>query len=202
MATQEKKFRRLHTETRIMWVSENEDGTLFITQDFEKSINDAGLLIYQLGGIDEVKKRLLKVQPEEMTQEECENFLIERNEYLKNLKKVQAQKEADREIERATKRKAEFDALVARSENGVIKTTYENISIVLRYLNTMNWGSWDLPKMSIGYTCHQYDCDGKIASTMKLDKPIKLYEDDEDDETSSMFQTGAPHGHLSKYTRC
>lgn len=96
------------------------------------------------------------------------------------------------------KRKADYETLLARSENGVIETTYENIGIVLRYLNTQNWGGWKLPKMTIGYACHQYDCDGKIATTMKLDEAIEVY----DGEKESMFQTGAPHGHLQKYCRC
>ena len=58
----------------------------------------------------------------------------------------------------------------------------------------------ELPKMTIGYICNQYDCDGKIATTMKLDESIKLYEDE--NETCSMFQVGAPVGHLTKYRRC
>ena len=37
METQQ-KYRRLQTSTRILWVKENEDGSLFITDDFEKSI--------------------------------------------------------------------------------------------------------------------------------------------------------------------
>ena len=69
METQQ-KYRRLQTSTRILWVKENEDGSLFITDDFEKSILDAGLLINQLGGIDKVKNRL---QGEELTKEEAVN---------------------------------------------------------------------------------------------------------------------------------
>ncbi|MED9961734.1 MAG: hypothetical protein U0J38_01125 [Bacteroidales bacterium] len=195
MNTQQ-KFRRLQTSTRILWVRENEDGSLFITDDFEKSLWNAGLLINQLGGIDKVKNRL---QGEELTKEEAEAYMQERHAYNVEMRKNQAKRQAEKEIEKAKQRKADYEALLERSVNGVIETTYENIGIVLRYLNTINWGGWDLPKMTIGYSCNQYDCDGKTATTMKLDKAIKLYEDE--DETESMFQVGAPFGHLTKYRR-
>ena len=54
------------------------------------------------------------------------------------------------------------------SKLDVIPATVENIKIVLTHLNEQNWGAWDLPRLSIGYSAHQYDCDGKIASTIKL----------------------------------
>lgn len=78
-----------------------------------------------------------------------------------------------------------------------VLSTYENICIVLRFLNTKNWGGWELPQMTIGYRCNQYDCDGKQASTMILDEPIEVY-----GEKVSHFVTGAPLGHLMKYHRC
>ena len=196
METQQ-KYRRLQTSTRILWVKENEDGSLFITDDFEKSIWNAGLLINQLGGIDKVKNRL---QGEELTKEEAKTYIQERRAYIAEMKKNQAKRQVEKEIEIAKQRKANYESLLERSENGIIETTYENIGIVLRYLNTINWGGWELPKMTIGYICNQYDCEGKIATTMKLDESIKLYEDE--NETVSMFQVGAPFGHLTKYRRC
>lgn len=78
-----------------------------------------------------------------------------------------------------------------------ISSTYDNICVVLRYLNTLNWGAWKLPSMTIGYRCNQYDCDGKQASTMILDEPIEV-----DGKMVDRFVSGAPHGHLSKYYRC
>lgn len=88
-----------------------------------------------------------------------------------------------------------FRDLLARGTP--IPTTYETIGIVLRYLNTMNWGGWDLPPMTIGYRCNQYDCDGKQASTMILDEPIDVF-----GELIDKFVVGAPTGHLIKYHRC
>lgn len=72
----------------------------------------------------------------------------------------------------------------------VIPSTLENIRIVLQYLNEENWGSWSLPKMSIGYAAHQYDCDGKIAATITLNKPV---------DGSLKFKVGGKIGHLNKY---
>ena len=107
----------------------------------------------------------------------------------------QRRKASEREAAIATQRKEAYEALVAAGLP--IQTTYDNIGTVLRYLNTTNWGGWDLPAMTIGYRCNQYDCDGKQASTMILDKPIEVY-----GEMVDKFVVGAPHGHLTKYHRC
>ena len=55
----------------------------------------------------------------------------------------------------------------------------------------MNWGVWKLPAMTIGYSCNQYDCDGKSAVTIKLDEPVNGY---------TKLSYGAPRGHLTAYT--
>ena len=109
-------------------------------------------------------------------------------------KAEQRRKAAEREAAIAAKRKDEFDALVAKGLP--IPSTYENIGTILRYLNTTNWGGWELPAMTIGYRCNQYDCDGKQASTMILDEPIEVY-----GEMVDKFVVGAPVGHLTKYHR-
>lgn len=58
------------------------------------------------------------------------------------------------------------------------------------------WGVWNLPKMTVGYVCHQYDCDGKTATTIKLDTPVMFFEKPE-----TMFVYGNPRGHLENYTK-
>ena len=50
--------------------------------------------------------------------------------------------------------------------------------------------------MTIGYSCTQYDCDGKQATTIKLDEPIEY-----DGKFLSKFEVGAPHRHLMKYQK-
>lgn len=109
-------------------------------------------------------------------------------------KAEQRRKAVEREAAISEKRKKEYEALVAQGLP--IASTYENIGIVLRYLNTTNWGGWQLPAMTIGYRCNQYDCDGKQASTMTLDRPIEVY-----GEMVDMFVVGAPIGYLAKYHR-
>lgn len=72
----------------------------------------------------------------------------------------------------------------------VIPSTLENIRLVMKHLSGQNWGSWTLPKMEIGYRAHQYDCDGRIAVTFQLSKPVG-------GQTS--FSYNAPRGHLVNY---
>lgn len=85
------------------------------------------------------------------------------------------------------------------SKLAVIPATVENIRTVLLHLNEQNWGGWTLPKMSIGYAAHQYDCEGKTATTIKLVEPISSEEYGIENE--SMFVVGAPNGHLTNYQR-
>ena len=61
----------------------------------------------------------------------------------------------------------------AKDEDGVIAASYENVSLLLRWLNAQNWGLWQLPTLSIGYSCNQYATErGGSATTIKLDTPI------------------------------
>lgn len=82
------------------------------------------------------------------------------------------------------------------TDGATVESTPHNIYVLLSYLNTQNWGTWNLPKMTIGYKCNQYDCDGKQVTTIILDKPI-LYKG----EMLSHFQVGAPRGHLTQYAK-
>ena len=97
------------------------------------------------------------------------------------------------------KEEAEKEYEVLKVKYEVIPTTIENIRIILAYLNTINWGLWRLPSMSIGYKCNQHDCEGKTATTMVLDEPISDEEYGIENET--MFVFGNPHGFLNKYQK-
>ena len=97
------------------------------------------------------------------------------------------------EIVREAQAKADYERLFGGE---VTESNEETVGALLRYLNTQNWGLWRLPKMTIGYQCNQYDCDGKQATTIKLDKPIVV-----NDVPGTMFEVGAPMGHLTKYRR-
>ena len=97
----------------------------------------------------------------------------------------------------AENRKIENAKLQEMNSNGAIPTTVENVRLVLRFLNEQNWGGWSLPKMTIGYSANQYDCDGYTATTIKLDSPISDEEMEITKET--MFKIGGKRGHLEKY---
>lgn len=102
---------------------------------------------------------------------------------------------APRKLALANRKRHEED-YKAVFNGSTVETTAENIRILLCYLNDINWGVWQLPSMTIGYTCNQYDCDGKTATTITLDTPIEYR-----GEQVSQFQHGAPSGHLRNYRR-
>lgn len=187
------------TCTRILEVRQNADNTLFITENGTDSIENAGQFILNLGGIDKVLARCID------TDLSLSEYRAKIQAEKKALHEVNHQKAMERQAEAEQRIKAEYEALLAEN-SGIIPTTYENIGKVLRYLNLQNWGGWQLPIMTIGYRCNQYDCDGKTASTMILDEPIDITYEDERTEgyipnMVSKFQVGAPHGHLTQYHR-
>lgn len=140
--------------------------------------------------------RLIKEGTEFDSLEAALNYLTQSYHNSQVDRLVRASNHVDRSQEIAEQRKKEWQQLSSLS---VIPATVENIRIILHYLNTINWGLWNLPKLSIGYSANQYDCDGKTATTIQLDEPISDVERGIENET--MFQTGAPRGHLSKYQR-
>jgi len=113
--------------------------------------------------------------------------------------KLEKQKAKQEELQRRIlEKKALIESAYKKvfTDGATVESTPHNIYVLLSYLNTQNWGMWNLPKMTIGYKCNQYDCDGKQATTIILDKPI-LYKG----EMLSHFQVGAPRGHLTQYAR-
>ena len=191
----------METNTAMYFVAVKEDGTLFVSKDGKTSIQNAGAFIVNMGGVESLRARL--ADKEEVTAEEFGVLLRQRAEARK-LRLAEGRAEAARRMAaRNAELKGQVEALLD-SNGGVIPSTPENVATVLHYLNTMNWGGWDLPAMSIGYTANQYDCDGHQATTMTLDEPINMaeyYGMDDDTCLVSKFQTGAPHGHLTKYHR-
>lgn len=175
----------------ILSVEQNEDGTLNVVREYELAggffrklgsrEQNAGQIIYQDGGID---KFLAKCEEVEDLKQMVSELNAER-------KRCQDGDKAAKENELARIR-AEYEQAFSGEAT---ETTPENIYLLLRYLNTQNWGTWELPKMTIGYACNQYDCDGKNATTIKLDTPIEYF-----GKMVSKFQYGSPRGHLSDYT--
>ena len=185
----------LKTKGYYFGVQVKGDGTLCITAEYQhvgngKWINchsrqweGAEALIGSMGGKEQLLARCIEV-------EHLDELVNERNEANQEYRKKQAASDAAKEAARTARVEQEYkDAFGDGSQE--TESTLENIAILLRYLNSMNWGVWHLPTMTIGYACHQYDCDGKIASTIKLDEPVEGY---------TMLQYGAPRGHLTAYT--
>jgi hypothetical protein len=182
------------TKRVIYRVETNEDGTLTVFKEYQctknmnvweyygKEYQDAGMLIKQQGGREAFLDR-------------CEYVDSVRDIIsILNAEKVKGRIERiNQELE--MKKKAE-EAYEQAFNQEVTESNAENIYILLRYLNTQNWGLWRLPKMTIGYACNQYDCDGKTATVIKLDQPIKV-----GGRMGTKFQYGAPRGHLTKYER-
>lgn len=195
----------IKTTNRTYVVDQNADGSLTITYNGTNPICNAGMFINQMGGIPGV---LARCEEGDYTIEGIKEYFADMSRMKKESQERSRQAALEREAKWNAERVEKYEALVAQYEGQAIPTTYENIGIVLRYLNTQNWGVWNLPKMTIGYSCNQYDCDGKTASTMKLDEPIDIRDDEEKAEEGSlpemisMFQVGAPRGHLNNYHRC
>uniref|UniRef100_A0AB33J1E9 Uncharacterized protein n=1 Tax=Prevotella sp. GTC17254 TaxID=3236794 RepID=A0AB33J1E9_9BACT len=169
----------LKTNSAEYKVTVNEDGTLNITNLCKNNapIQNAGVFIQSMGGMESVLHKC-----KEMTEEQYAEELSER----KRQREAAAKRAAEREFEREQQIKAEYDAAFSGE---VTETTIENVTILLNYLNSMNWGVWKLPKMTIGYKCCQYNCDGRLATTITLDRPINY-----DGEMLRKFIVGKTHG--------
>ena len=139
----------------------------------------------QMGGIEKVMEKAEKTAFSSL-----EEAMRDRNKILRE----KAEKMAKSIQEKNRLAKEKYDELVQRYE--IIPTTIDNIRTVLMYLNTKNWGSWELPKMNGVYTAAQYDCDGHIVTTLSLVNPIE----DENGNLVKNFKYGVcPKGHLQKY---
>ena len=79
-------------------------------------------------------------------------------------------------------------------QQGVIEVNTRNLLTVMRHLNSVNWGTWELPSMDQSYQARQHDCNGHQVVTIDLDKGIMV-----DGQLIRRFQLGAPRGFLSKY---
>lgn len=156
------------------------------------------------GSTDDAKAKLLEIAKKqtrkyigkaEATREDVIEFVKKkRAERMENLK-MKA-----RHMERRSELKHQACEILINKRieqgGGVLESNSSNIYLLLELLNTQNWGGWELPKMTIGYSCAQYDCDGKQATTIKLDEPIEY-----DGELLIKFEVGAPLRHLTKYKK-
>ena len=163
----------------------DETGNIVLTDINGNKAENAGHIISSMGG----KEKFLSLCEEgdlaEAIAAKEERLRKEHEEVVARSAEWKAYKEEQERIAR------EFVENALRSGEP-IEANIENIRMVLCYLNSMNWGLWQLPLMTIGYRCNQYDCDGVTATTIILDKPV---------DGHTHYKYGAPVGHLTKYTR-
>lgn len=166
-------------------VQKMDDGKLNIMSLNGEPMKDAGLFIVSCGGIDKLLSKCVNEQEFEQhkirlskEKEERENRNIELS---KKIAKIRAEEDLKIKL---------------MLENQPIQANEDNIRLIARYLNAHNWGSWNLPKLNISYKANQYNCNGKIATTIVLNEPIEFY-----GEMESKFVYNAPNGHLNQYQR-
>ena len=191
---------KIFRTTRVIYrVEQNENGTLDIYREYYslkkmdhwnkdgRRFDNAGSLIITAGGIEGLLSKCEDV-------DDIEGMIDRLNEEKKAVREKASQMRSRQYQEQSDAAASEYHRLFDGVD--VVGTTAKTVYALLRYLNTVNWGTWSLPKMSIGYTCNQYDCDGRTATTIKLDEPILV-----GGSMGKQFVYGAPRGHLMRYER-
>ena len=178
------------SKARVLDIKKNEDGSLLISNADGTPVANAGSLINSLGGIGPFLLRCVDSVKSASEVQRARDIQASEEQEEKNKLKLESEK-ANQELRESIIKDYKELAKLA-----VIPSTIENITLILKYLNTQPWGTCELPTMEIDYSCQQYDCSGRIATTMTLDHPIAY-----DGKMVSMFEVGAPRNHLSKYTK-
>jgi len=186
------KTKLFMTNTSVYLVNQNEDGSLLISMKTNgESIPNAGNFISNAGGIEAILSRCID------SDISIEQYRLNKMEQIKLDKLSKSDELKQKAIEKSKQIKQDFISL--SEKHTTIPVTIDNLRIVMRWLNNENWGSWTLPKMSIGYSANQFDCDGKSAVAIKLDTPIS--DEEYGVQNEKMFSYGNPNGHLDKYFR-
>lgn len=191
---------KIFRKKRVIYrVEQNENGTLDIYREYfslknmdswqhdGRKFDNAGSLIITAGGIDGLLSQCEDV-------EDLEAVIADLNIVKADIRRMAIAERERQATECQNIAAVEYKQLFDGKD--VVETNAKTVYVLLRCLNTQNWGLWHLPKMTIGYACRQYDCDGKMATTIKLDKPIVVA-----GQQGTMFQYGAPVGHLTNYER-
>ena len=191
---------KIFRTTRVIYrVEQNENGTLDIYREYYslkkmdhwnkdgRRFDNAGSLIITAGGIEGLLSKCEDV-------DDIEGMIARLNEEKKAIREKASQMRLRQEQEHSDAAASEYHRLFDGVD--VVETNAQTVYALLRYLNTQNWGTWKLPKMSIGYACNQYECGGKAATTIKLDEPIMV-----GGSMGKQFVYGAPRGHLMQYER-
>ena len=135
-------------------------------------------------------ERLHSKDPKDLTTVEAADLVDAKYKWVG----FQISKRDARNKENEVYRRARKDKMNELLELSTIPTTVENLSLVLEYLNSKNWGSWELPRMSIGYKAHQYNCEGTQVTTITLSRPIVFC-----GKPEKYFKSTTRRGFLEKY---
>ena len=189
---------KIFKTTRVIYrIEVNTDGTLTIFREYfstakmtywakdGRQYNKTDLLIDEQGGIESLLSKCEDI-------DDIDNYIHDLSVEKRAFRERVSQERVRQMEKMIAKSRADYERVFEGKD--VVESTAESIYILLAYLNTENWGCWRLPKMTIGYSCHQYDCDGKTATTIRLDQPVKV-----GGRMGTMFEYGAPRGHLTKY---
>lgn len=171
-----------YTKKNVFLITRDQDGFL----EFFPKNREAGNLIKQHGGIDNFLQ-ICKVdaRPYDQVLAEFKQKLADAEEERKRVASERKKKES--EII-----KSEYDALI--QDGGEIEVSPKNLRVIMRYLRTINWGMWNLPKLSQGYSANQHDCGGVTVVTIKLDLGILI-----DGKCVRKFKCGVNDTYLHEY---
>ena len=163
---------------------------------YSLTINTVGDMVKEFPKAVERKKRLDKKKDEAW---------LKTAEGVAHLKQIEEKKKERQERRILNEKRKETERKeIEKNYNHLLKSqpidvNIDNFTIILKYLNEQNWGSWCLPQLKIGYTANQYDCDGRIASTITLSKPINIIDYWGNQQSINKFSYGNPRRHLNKY---
>lgn len=175
------------TSGRIIKVQKLGNGQLLLQYPSGAPVENAGSIIVSCGGIDGFLARCREIDGT------LESYLADKEAQREAAKAAKQARQVAKEMEETAAAKAAYDSLIAQFNGEAIPATMANIKVIAKYLQTVNWGMWGtLPRLTVGYTANQYNCDGEKAVTFIFDEPIN---------GSTKFVFGAPVGHLNNYER-
>lgn len=175
------------TSGRIIKVQKLDNGQLLLQYPGGAEVENAGSIIVSCGGVDGFLARCREIDGT------LDEYMAEREAQKEAAKAAKQARQAAKELEETTAAKDAYDSLIAQFNGEAIPATMANIKVIAKYLQTVNWGMWGtLPRLTVGYTANQYNCDGQKAVTFTFDEPVN---------GATKLVYGAPVGHLNNYER-
>lgn len=171
-----------YTKKNVFLITRGQDGFL----EFFPKNREAGNLIKQHGGIDKFLQ-ICKADARPYDQ-----VLAEFKQKLADADEERKRAASENKMKESAIIKSEYDALI--QDGGEIEVTPPNLRVIMRYLRTLNWGMWHLPKLKQGYSAFQHDCGGKDVVTIQLDEGIII-----DGKCVKKFKCGVNDNYLHEY---